>query len=274
MSVHELDLLDNALDSLAEALVKYKEGREDQNPKAYKFAVLHMSHFVELIFKYHLAEKHPLLIYTNPFAPKVDKNKTIGLWEAVNFINNEKSDALSKDFKTDLEWLKKLRNEIEHHKFVMDVDEVKTTIGRLFRSLMEFLEEYSDIDIASSIPKESYETFKVLSDEYEFKLQHALDQAEEIEVKNTDWSHSGDEREVRFNCDACGNYTLAISQESITGFKCTFCGEVESDELPCNCSSCGAEAPIGEMTHSKTEDGDSEYRCYYCSGRYQMDKDD
>lgn len=88
MSVHELDLLDNALDSLAEALVKYKEGREDQNPKAYKFAVLHMSHFVELIFKYHLAEKHPLLIYTNPFAPKVDKNKTIGLWEAVNFINN------------------------------------------------------------------------------------------------------------------------------------------------------------------------------------------
>ena len=156
MSVHELDLLDNALDSLAEALVKYKEGREDQNPKAYKFAVLHMSHFVELIFKYHLAEKHPLLIYTNPFAPKVDKNKTIGLWEAVNFINNEKSDALSQDFKTDLEWLKKLRNQIEHHKFVMDVDEVKTTIGRLFRSLMEFLEEYSDIDIASSIPKKTF----------------------------------------------------------------------------------------------------------------------
>jgi hypothetical protein len=62
IATHELDLLDNALDSLAEALAKFEEG-DDGEPKAYKFAVLHMAHFIELIFKHHVAEKHPLLIY-------------------------------------------------------------------------------------------------------------------------------------------------------------------------------------------------------------------
>lgn len=41
MSIHELDLLENALDSLAEALSKFEEG-EDGEHKAYKFAVLHL----------------------------------------------------------------------------------------------------------------------------------------------------------------------------------------------------------------------------------------
>ncbi len=274
MAVHELDLLDNALDSLGEALAKYEEGRADQDPKAYKFAVLHMSHFVELIFKYHLSEKHPLLIYSQPFAANLDKNKTITLWDAVNFINNENANTLSKDFRTDLDWLKKLRNQIEHHKFSMDVDEVKITMGRLFRSLLEFLEVYSEIDVESRIPKSSYDTFKILSDEYESKLQIAIDQAEEIEIKNTDWSAHGSDREVRFDCEACGNPTLVINDESETGFKCTFCGEKQSDELPCGCSVCGAEGLIGEMTVFYDEDREPEYRCYYCSGRYQMDKND
>ena len=57
MSIHELDLLENALDSLGEALSKFEEG-DDGDPKAYKFAVLHMAHFIELIFKHHITSKH------------------------------------------------------------------------------------------------------------------------------------------------------------------------------------------------------------------------
>src|SRR5687768_8020997 len=103
MTKHEFDLFDNAIDSLAEALSKYEEGTNG-DPKAYKFAVLHMSHFVELIFKYHLAQKHPLLIYKDPFSRNVDKTRTITLWEAVNFIENESADTLTTGFRTDLEW--------------------------------------------------------------------------------------------------------------------------------------------------------------------------
>lgn len=116
MTTHELDLLENAVDSLAEALAKFKDG-DNGEPKAYKFAVLHMAHFVELVFKHHIASKHALLIYKDPFAAKVDKNKTITLWDAINFINNEAADTVSPTLRKDLEWLKRLRNEIEHHNF-------------------------------------------------------------------------------------------------------------------------------------------------------------
>lgn len=75
-NTHQLDLLDNALDSLAEALAKFEEGDAGEL-KAYKFAVLHMAHFIELVFKHHIAEKHPLLIYKEPFGQKLDRNKTI-----------------------------------------------------------------------------------------------------------------------------------------------------------------------------------------------------
>ena len=172
MTIHQLDLLENALDSLAEALSKFEAGDAGE-PKAYKFAVLHMAHFIELVFKYHIAQKHPLLIYKDPLAQKLDKNKTITLWEAINFINNEAEDTVSAEFRVDLEWLKRLRNQIEHHKFEMDVPQVRITIGRLFRSIIEFLGQYSDVEVEAHIPEHTMETFQVLSSEYEFLRRDA-----------------------------------------------------------------------------------------------------
>lgn len=273
MATHQLDLLENALDSLAEALCKYEEGESGEH-KAYKFAVLHMAHFVELIFKYHVAEKHPLLIYKDPFSQKLDRTKTITLWDAVNFINNESADTLNKSFRADLEWLKRLRNEIEHHKFSMDVPEVRTTIGRLFRSLMEFINDYTEIDIESSIPERTIATFTVLSDQYAFQLCEAIKEAEEIEEANRPDYGSGDMAVVRLECPSCGNPTLVINNQSSTGFKCTFCGNEESDDIPATCDICGVDSTVGELDFWETDDDRIESRCYYCSGRYHADKDD
>ena len=47
---HQLDLLENAIDSLNEALAKYEQANTG-DIKAYKFCVLHLSHFLELILK-------------------------------------------------------------------------------------------------------------------------------------------------------------------------------------------------------------------------------
>src|SRR5690554_4658322 len=182
MSTHELDLLENALDSLSEALSKFEDG-EDGEQKAYKFAVLHMAHFIELVFKHHIASKHPLLIYKDPFAKNLDRNKTIGLWECINFINNEDPETVSQELRKDLEWIKRLRNEIEHHKFTMDVSQVRGTIGRLFRSVMEFLDEHAGMDVEDHIPEHAKETFKILSDEYEFSIRTAIKAADEVESK-------------------------------------------------------------------------------------------
>ncbi|PKD37912.1 hypothetical protein CWO84_21910 [Methylomonas sp. Kb3] len=274
MAIHKLDLLENALDSLGEALSKFEEGYEGE-PKAYKFAVLHMAHFIELIFKHHIASKHPLLIYKDPFSKKLDKNKTIGLWECVNFINNEDSDTVSSELRTDLEWIKRLRNEIEHHNFTMDVGQVRNTMGRLFRSVMEFLEDQSDVDIEAKIPAQTRDTFKILSDEYEFSIRNAVRDAEAIEKANPiRYSSDLDTRPVRLVCPDCGHYTLALSSESGTGYRCTFCENEESDELPGVCDICGVHTTKGELDFWKMDDESFEARCYYCSGRYHADKDD
>lgn len=273
MPTHKLDLLQNALDSLAEALSKFEAGDAGEL-KAYKFAVLHLAHFIELIFKHHITVKHPLLIFKDPFASKLDRNKTITLWDAINFINNEDGDTVSKEFRTDLEWLKRLRNEIEHHKFEMDVEKARTTIGRLFRSVLEFLENHTDVDVRAQIPDETMETFKVLSDEYEFRLRDALKEAEAVEDAN--WSDPSDPDPVptRLDCDDCGNPTLVINEASPTGYKCTMCGNEQSNDLPATCDICGAAGTQGELVYWENEDGQSERRCYYCSGRYRADKDD
>ena len=273
-STHQLDLLDNALDSLAEALAKFEEG-DSGEPNAYKFAVLHMAHFIELVFKHHIAEKHPLLIYKEPFSQKLDRNKTITLWDAVNFINNEATDTISKGFRADLEWLKRLRNEIEHHKFTMDVPQVRITIGRLFRSVIEFLEDYSDVEIESHIPARTMETFQVLSDEYEFRRRDALRAADAVEESNPrDYSAVDDEPPVRLDCPDCDNPTLVLNEVSGTGYRCTFCGNEESDDLPATCDICGVQTTIGELVFWDAEGGRSEGRCYYCSGRHHADKSD
>lgn len=275
MSTHQLDLFENSLDSLAEALNKYEQGDNGDN-KAYKFAVLHLSHFMELILKHHVAQKHPLLIYKDPFAQKLDRNKTITLWEAINFINNESEEVIDKDFRKDLEWLKRLRNDIEHHKFEMDVQEVRITIGRIFSALIAFLDEYTDLDIQALIPVTAVETFKVLSDEYEFSLREATREADKIENEyeaHYDYK-SGEHIVVRLDCPECDNYTLVINEDSHTGFSCTFCGNEDSDDIPKNCTNCGMASTIGELDCWIDDDGNEEARCYYCSGRHFMNKDD
>lgn len=271
---HELGLLENALDSLGEALSKFEEG-DSGEIKAYKFAVLHMAHFIELLFKHHIASKHPLLIYKDPFSQKLDKNKTIGLWEAVNFINNEAPDTVSAELRKDLEWIKRLRNEIEHHKFTMDVPQVRTTLGRLFRSVMEFVDEYSDLDVEKFIPTHAKETFKVLSDEYEFSVRDAIKKADQVEEdKPIDHSSDPDSDPVRLTCPNCDLSTLVLCEDSDTGYRCTFCGNEESDELPASCDICGVRTTQEELVYWECEGGEMEGRCYYCSGRHQMDKDD
>ncbi|EHH2514636.1 TPA: hypothetical protein ACGVAU_004534 [Vibrio vulnificus] len=274
MSEHKLDLLDNAVDSLEEALVKFEEGEAGET-KAYKFAVLHMAHFLELLFKYHLASIHPLLIYRDLFAKKVDKNKTVGLWECVNFINNESPDSITPALRSDLEWIKKLRNSIEHHKFEMDVSEVRETIGRLFHSVTEFLESYSDLDLSEHISTHTKDTFSILSSEYEFSVYEAIKKAEEIENDNfVDYTTDPDAPPSRLDCPECGHYTLALCAESSSGYRCTYCENEDSEDLPATCDICGLQSTVGELSAWKLADNEYELRCYYCSGRYHADKDD
>ena len=244
---HELDLLENAIDSLKEALQKYEEGL-DGNVSAYKFSILHFAHFFELLFKYYVTQSHPLLIYRNPFSKKIERESTIGLWEAIQFLRNE-GKSIDKDFNNDLEWIKKLRNQIEHFKFQMDVVEVRRTLGRLIRATNEFNDEHDLIDISSHLSGKHLEIFNELDDEYKSNLATAR-----VDAKANSDDGSG------HDCTYCGEFgTAAKKGDSID---CAFCDHSEALIVCCQCDD---EYREGEMSIWNDEHlPHVDYICDYC----------
>lgn len=240
MAKHELDLLANAVDSFNEALSKYRAAESGDVP-AYKFAIVHFSHFLELLFKYYVTQSHPLLIYKNPFAKDVERQPTIGLWEAVQFLRNE-GHAFNPNFMKDLEWIKNLRNNIEHHKFTMDLREVRLTLGRLTQALLEFNDSVADFDIRDHVDSKNLGVFETLSDVYKAEVAAARKQAEE-------------ESDEVDDCLYCGNDTAALVDGE---YKCYYCQE--TDPI-LDCCVCGGADRRGNMSLWNEEFDD-----YICAG--------
>lgn len=250
-ATHELDLHENALDSFNEALTRFKEGAAG-NVKAYKFAIQHLSHSIELLFKSHIAHMHPLLIYKNPFTQKpLDRESTIGLWEAVQFLKNS-GDPISKDFEADLIWLKKLRNEIEHSRFNMDVPTVRASMGRLVEAVRDFHEHFDD-DLSDFVTAENLPLFEELSDEYKRSLGEAKTKAAEL-------SEDGETHD----CEFCGERDTGARVDG--GITCQYCGE---SNFPINCCRCGADELVCDATLWNDENGASDYLCSSCYAQYQ-----
>lgn len=264
----KLDILENAHDSLNEALLKYKDGKNG-DAKAYKFCIQHLSHFLEMIFKYYVTQSHPLLIYKNPFASTInEESQTIGIHEALNFLKNEGFE-ISEKFEKDIKWFKKLRNNIEHHKFEMDVGEVEETIGRLMSAIVELDREYESIDLEKFISPERYDLFHRLANTYEGRLSVALEKVKEAEKEAYKGVRPKHYEHVNFDiyhCYECDHNTIIPDENSGSGFKCAFCGNEESDDIELTCDICGSNWPTGQMTCVDwTDEGDYQNICPYCS---------
>lgn len=250
MAKHKLDLRENAVDSFNESLTKYREGLAG-NVKAFKFAILHLSHSLELLFKYYVSKSHPLLIYKNPFSKTIHKDATIGLWDAIQFLANE-GRPLDKTFLADLEWLKKLRNDIEHYAFDMDVPTVRQTMGRLVQAINEFHQDVGDESIDEFVSKQNLPLFNELADEYERDLGNARADAKEQ-------TQDGGVYECKF----CGHEgTAAMIDKAVV---CLYCKETYS---LIRCCICGAdERKSDAILWNDEEDGFTDYACAACDSR-------
>lgn len=247
---HELDLLENACDSLNESLRRFEDGTKGE-PRAYKFAILHFSHFLELLFKYYVAQSHDLLIYKNPFSNKIEREQTIGLREAIQFLKNE-GHIFEDQMLKDLEWIKRLRNEIEHYKFDMDVREVRHTLGRLIQAAVIFNEQLNFFDLEEKIDSECLDTFKTLADEYTAKLAMARQEAQED-------SPNGDVLE----CRECGETDVAYINDK-NEIHCKFCDHVEK---MITCCQCDESFPSSEMIRWNDDHPlHIDYICKFCQG--------
>jgi hypothetical protein len=246
---HKLDLLGNAYDSLNEGLRKFHEGGRGTT-NAYKFAVLHVAHFVELYFKQEVVRRHPLLIYKNPFARRIADERTIGLWEAMQFLEND-GVVLPASLRPDLEWLKKLRNDIEHSHFEMDLPEVRRTIGRLIRATNAYATSENLPAIQQTVGAEWKELYETLLDEYEASVE---------EVRQG----IRDEGANATSCGIC--YTQGVAVDDGHTIACRLCKETDTYE---ECAICFQKNRRSEMSVWNDEhpaDGVS-YACVDCEER-------
>jgi hypothetical protein len=266
---HELDLLENAIDSLNEALVKYEQSKAGE-VKAYKFCVLHLSHFLELVLKHYVTLAHPLLLYKNPFAKSFEQESpTIGVQEAINFLKNEGRD-LPDSFLEDLRWLKKLRNHIEHHKFDMDIAQVEATVGRLISAFVKFDQAHENIGLDAYVEIKQFDLFLELASNYELNLRKAENEVELAIALN----HDDPDFQV-CPCDQCGHETFIPNRGSESGYRCTFCGNEESGYMEVRCGLCDMPWPEFQMKYVDwTDNGDWMYVCPRCMGDPRYIKDE
>lgn len=311
---YQLGIQENSIDSFNEALAKYREGEGGQ-VRAYKFAILHMAHFLELVLKIYVQSLDENLIYLANYqhlkdeckkagggsilaylaslkaagfsyiAPKSTHQgppKTIMVHQALSLAKDERCSTtgnlfVDAKFMTDIDWLKGLRNSIEHFQFEIEPKEVRLCLGRIVRSAEEFLDLFSLFVLAEKISAENNELYHQLADEYEHHLREA-----KIEVKEKeDDAFRGVRHKFRelvdfkvYECPECSENTLITEATSGTGYRCTNCGNEESDEIEVLCDCCGALSLSGEMASWETEDGEYEQRCEFCTGEYAIGRDE
>lgn len=309
---YQLGLKENALDSFNEALVKFELG-QGGDIRQFKFAILHISHFLELVLKLYITSVDENILFSKCFrhVEKRSKKDAIDLLDAYNLLCEEGFDfegllrdipfphtitldqALSFsqcekcsktgvqfvdiDFCKDIEWIKGLRNNIEHYQFRLPPKEARLCIGRLVRGVAEFIDIFDLFDLESEVGAHNYKIFSILADEYTHLLQEAEKEVEEKEAEAFRGVRHKFYALIEWNvyeCPECSNNTMIPSETSSTGYKCTFCANEESDEIEIPCDCCGTMAVADEMETWQMDDGLVENRCYFCSGQYYADKDD
>jgi len=139
-----LTLIENALDSLREALDKVALAQIDA--RAWKFAVLNVVHTVELVIKYRLQKEHPLLVWADVDRPK----QTVSLQVALERLQRVgvTIDAADQDaIRAAIHW----RNNITHYETEFLLAEVQANFLVIFEFLDTFYKREFGEDLTSHL---------------------------------------------------------------------------------------------------------------------------
>lgn len=289
MTTFAFNIKENSIDSLNEALDKFEQGQAG-NVRAFKFAILCTAQFVELLLKQYLISVNPLLVYSKCFGAvqaraKADKASlkaayekltaegfdferliatiasphTVKVDEALAFARLEICsitgvDLVDKEFADDIQWLKQLRNDIEHYQFTLTAREVRLCIGRIVRSAIEFCDIFSLMDLGKEVGQNRFHVFEMLADEY---TQFLAEAKEEIRLGRIEAFRGHRPKEYQFvewnvyRCEECGENSMIPDPNSSTGYKCKMphCGNEESGEIEVACDVCGVPCANEEMEY-------------------------
>lgn len=219
------NLINNALDSLNEAVEYYKRGNHYQEQRAYKFCILLLGQSIELLVKQILVREHLFFIYED-----IDKkrkastyDKTVSYKTAVDRIEHICDVDISK-IKNLLLELGQVRNKVQHSHCEYEIEYINTLLAKGF-FIVNFIftdvlkEDYSDYE--SVIYTDWFLELKSIADALKANRDMARKMISNEGVEKYYFELLPDE-EIIIKCPVCGEKFL-YTNNTEDFVKCAFC---------------------------------------------------
>ncbi|MFC5404313.1 hypothetical protein [Cohnella soli] len=226
---HELDLFENAIDSLQHGLAHYMEYEENQEVTDIKQAIMNLVNSIDLMILEKLRRFDEEQIYESEQQDKygLGYRKTIHVDKAYRKIRDE-IDAITTDEFKAYEILKILRNSATHASFTFGSNS-KSNIVFLLHYIARFLEDELETEIDEFLSTEEFhfynQTIKGMS--FGEVLQDRIDAAIEAEI---DWLNfrsikdGGTGVVASWPCHECSKVGISVDEDLAPIGECAFCG--------------------------------------------------
>lgn len=257
MPHYELDLLQNAADSLEESLRRY-ESYVSGDDAAIKHAILYLGHFIELYLKHCVSRQHELLIFKNPASDKVrtEDAETITVETAISILKNCNL-TLPKPLLDDITKIRKKRNAIMHYKVSVNPEVFLELVGKLVADLSVWDSASIKAGINTLVAPDKWQIIAQNVINLEVKLQAATECAFKFNEQ------SG--VDLNTTCSDCGYETAYIHPDDESEIKCGYC---DASHFAQECSSCGLLCSEEVMHHFADSDEGVEvdvWTCHKCA---------
>jgi hypothetical protein len=130
------EIYDNAVDSLRIGMEFFLK---ETNYSSRKHAILTVFHAIELLLKEQLSRTNQILIYKNIDAKITENAPTVGLRESLARLENLGL-GIPKEEKETIENIQRIRNRIEHHRYVHKEAEDDAIIASSLKFILYFVE--------------------------------------------------------------------------------------------------------------------------------------
>lgn len=147
----KLSLIENAFDSLNESLNYVEQSNDD--PSRWKFAVLNLTHALELLLKHRLRVENELLVWDNVDRP----GKTVSLERAVERLIRLNLGVSSSDRAT-IEQARIWRNNITHFEVDLVLEDVREIYIQTFEFFYRFFDQQLNDSLTDRVKDEHLQT--------------------------------------------------------------------------------------------------------------------
>lgn len=210
--VIEFDLLNNAKDSLRQAVELLAVKSIGSDHARLKHSITAPTHCIELLLKERLRRINPAFVWENVDKYPSLEARTVTVDTAIGRLKSIGNVELSPNDERTLKSLRTTRNAIEHYEWRASEREAKIIIGNALSFAFAFAHDELQVDLASSFKTD--DTWRMLLGElYQFAQAHGARLEARMRAK-------GEHPQC---CDECGELTVPMR-----GGSCELCGHWQS----------------------------------------------